>query len=67
MNLKYNTQLGYLYIMENRLKPHFGQYRLKSLTTAVIQEYVNQLKSTALQNLLSWESCEYYQPLTSML
>lgn len=48
MNLKYNTQLGYLYIMENRLKPHFGQYRLKSLTTAVIQEYVNQLKIDGL-------------------
>ncbi len=31
-NLKYNTQLGYLYIVENRLKPRFGQYRLKSLT-----------------------------------
>ena len=48
MNLKYNTQLGYLYIVENRLKPHFGQYRLKSLTTAVIQEYVNQLKIDGL-------------------
>lgn len=48
MNLKYNTQLGYLYIMENRLKPHFGQYRLKSLNTAVIQEYVNQLKIDGL-------------------
>lgn len=23
MNLKYNTQLGYLYIVENRLKPRF--------------------------------------------
>ena len=48
MNLKYNTQLGYLYIVENRLKPRFGQYRLKSLTTAVIQEYVNQLKIDGL-------------------
>lgn len=48
MNLKYNTQLGYLYIIENRLKPRFGQYRLKSLTTATIQEYVNQLKLDGL-------------------
>lgn len=47
-NLKYNTQLGYLYIVENRLKPRFGQYRLKSLTTAAIQEYVNQLKIDGL-------------------
>ena len=48
VNLKYNTQLGYLYIVENRLKPRFGQYRLKSLTTATIQEYVNQLKIDGL-------------------
>ena len=48
MDLKYNTQLRYLYIVENRLKPRFGQYRLKSLTTAVIQEYVNQLKIDGL-------------------
>ena len=48
MNLKYNTQLGYLYIVENRLKPRFGQYRLKSLNTAAIQEYVNQLKIEGL-------------------
>ena len=48
MNLKYNTQLGYLYIVENRLKPQFGQYRLKSLTTAILQEYINQLKMEGL-------------------
>lgn len=44
MNLKYNTQLGYLNIIENHLKPRFGQYRLSSLTTAPIQEYTNELK-----------------------
>ena len=48
MNLKYNTQLGYLSIIENRLKPQFGQYRLKSLSTASVQEYVNQLKLNGL-------------------
>lgn len=47
-NLKYNTQLGYLSIIENRLKPQFGQYRLKSLSTASVQEYVNQLKLNGL-------------------
>lgn len=48
MNLKYNTQLGYLSIIEKRLKPQFGQYRLKSLSTASVQEYVNQLKLNGL-------------------
>lgn len=44
MNLKYTTQLGYLQIIENHLKPHFGQYRLKSLATATIQDYIDKLK-----------------------
>lgn len=48
MNLKYNTQLGYIQIIENHLKPQFGQYRLKALTTASIQEYINQLKINGL-------------------
>ncbi len=48
MNLKYNTQLGYIQIIENHLKPRFGSYRLKSLTAAVVQEYVNQLKINGL-------------------
>lgn len=48
MNLKYNTQLGYIQIIENHLKPQFGQYRLKALTTASIQEYTNQLKINGL-------------------
>lgn len=48
MNLKYNTQLGYVQIIENHLKPKFGGYRLRSLTTATIQEYVNDLKLRGL-------------------
>lgn len=44
MNLKYNTQLGYLNIIENHLKPTFGHYKLVSLQAASIQEYVNKLK-----------------------
>lgn len=44
MNLKYSTQLGYLQVIENHLKPHFGQYRLKSLATATIQDYIDKLK-----------------------
>ena len=44
MNLKYNTYMGYLGIIENHLKPTFGHYRLKALNTAAIQEYANHLK-----------------------
>lgn len=48
VNLKYNTQLGYIQIIENHLKPRFGKYKLKALTTAAIQEYVNTLKIRGL-------------------
>ncbi|QUH18701.1 site-specific integrase [Alkaliphilus sp. B6464] len=42
VNLKYNTQLAYLNIIENHLKPELGMYKLKSLTPTVIQEFVNK-------------------------
>ena len=48
MNLKYNSQLGYIQIIENHLKPQFGQYKLKALTTASVQEYINRLKIQGL-------------------
>ncbi len=44
MNLKYNTQVGYLRIIESHLKPKFGKYKLKSLNAATLQEYANHLK-----------------------
>ena len=47
-NLKYNTQLGYLRIMEWHLKPRFGAYRLKAITLAALQEYANDLKMNGL-------------------
>ncbi|MEG1293888.1 MAG: tyrosine-type recombinase/integrase, partial [Clostridium sp.] len=47
-NLKYNTQLGYVQIIESHLKPRFGAYKLKALTTASVQEYINQLKIQGL-------------------
>ena len=47
-NLKYNTQLGYIQIIENHLKPQFGRYKLKALSTASIQEYIVQLKIQGL-------------------
>ncbi len=47
-NLKYNTQVGYLRIMEGHLKPKFGAYRLKAITPAALQEYANDLKMHGL-------------------
>lgn len=64
MNLKYNTQLGYIQIIENHLKPRFGSYRLKALTAAAVQEFVNQLKlqglaRTSVTGILSVLSAAY--------
>lgn len=41
LNLAYNTQCRNVSVIENHLKPNFGQYRLANLKTATIQEYVN--------------------------
>lgn len=43
-NLKYNTKVGYLRIIENHLKPNFGAYKLKAINAATLQEYANSLK-----------------------
>lgn len=48
VNFKYNTQLGYLHIIENHLKPQFGHFKLKAVTTAAIQEYINCLRNHGL-------------------
>ncbi len=43
-NLKYNTQVGYLRIIEAHIKPQFGHYKLKAINPAILQEYANNLK-----------------------
>lgn len=48
VNLKYSTQLGYIQIIENYLKPQFGHFKLKAVTTAAIQEYINRLRNQGL-------------------
>ena len=45
-NLKYNTQQGHWFNIKNHLKPALGDYRLRSLTPATIQEFVNRLQSS---------------------
>lgn len=47
-NLRYNTQVDYDRVIENHLKPDLGHYRLRALTAAVIQSYVNGLKMRGL-------------------
>ncbi len=49
MNLKYNTQVNYYGVIENHLKPAFGMYRLKAISPATIQEFVNKLKIKGLK------------------
>lgn len=44
ISCKYNTQLYYIQIIEKHLKPRFGSYQLKALTTSAIQGYANDLK-----------------------
>ena len=43
-NLKYNTQIGYLRVIQGHLIPKFGMYRLKAITPAILQEYAVELK-----------------------
>lgn len=45
-NLKYGTQQGHWFNIKNHLKPALGDYRLRSLTPAAIQEFVNGLQSS---------------------
>lgn len=47
-NLKYNTQVGYLRIIQGHLVPRFGMYRLKAITPAMLQEYAVDLKMNGL-------------------
>ncbi len=48
VELKYNTQMGYLGIINNHLKPNFGQYKLKTLNPTMLQEFINKLKLNGL-------------------
>lgn len=42
INCKFNTQNGYKLIIERHLKPALGQYKLKSLNPAALQEFLNK-------------------------
>ncbi|WIF95167.1 site-specific integrase [Caminicella sporogenes] len=42
INCKYNTQQNYRRIIDNHIKPALGIYKLKSLTPAKLQEFLNK-------------------------
>lgn len=44
MNLKLGTMRQYRMTIDNHIKPSLGQYRLKALQPAVLQQYINDLK-----------------------
>ncbi len=48
LNYKYNTLLNYRGHIENHIKPKLGEYKLQSLTPAVIQKFINSLKLKGL-------------------
>lgn len=41
LNCKYNTIIGYEMLIKNHIKPNLGIYKLKSLTPAILQEFIN--------------------------
>lgn len=47
-NLRYNTQMYYLSVVENHLKPAFGKYRLAAINAAALQGWANRLKFNGL-------------------
>lgn len=42
INCKYNTQVNYKRIIEKHIKPNLGVYKLKTLTPAILQEFLNK-------------------------
>ena len=43
INLKYHTIESYSSIIKNHIKPRIGMYRLNQITTATLQEFMNQI------------------------
>ena len=44
VNLRHKTQLCYIGIVKNHLKPAFGHYQLNALNAGTIQDFINGLK-----------------------
>lgn len=54
INCKFNTQQAYKIVIDKHLKPAFGIYKLKSISAAVLQEFLNsKYKNGYTKNSLS--------------
>lgn len=42
VNCRFNTQLAYIALIENHIKPAFSIYKLKDLSPSLIQEFINK-------------------------
>lgn len=47
-NLKYNTRKNYLNVVNRYVKPYLGKYKMKTISPAVIQQFVNHVAETKL-------------------
>ena len=47
-NLKYNTRKNYLNVVNRYVKPYLGKYKMKTISPAVIQQFVNHIAETKL-------------------
>ena len=52
MNYKQNTLDSYTSTLQNHLIPAFGNYKLKNMTTAVIQDWLNQQRTSYSRSTL---------------
>lgn len=58
INCSINTVNGYENIIRNHIKPNLGEYKLKSLTPHILQEYINSIyKNGYSKNMLSSIKC----------
>lgn len=57
INCKYNTLITYRNVIKNHIKPALGNYKLKSLTPAIMQEFINEkskdFSKKTIQNIYS--------------
>lgn len=53
INTKLNTQKAHKTVIDSRIKPILGDYKLKQLTPGVLQKFLNSLKDNYTKNYLS--------------
>lgn len=53
VNTKLNTQKAHKTVIENRIKPILGNYKLKQLSPAILQKFLNDLKNNYSKNYIS--------------